>query len=304
MRARFGGVSGVLSAIALSLWDLQERSLVVTAASASRAQIASVPSRVGGRDWRAIVFRGVASLVALLLGLLASQIAFVPWLGAPPATADYIPELHRWHDAFISSFLLILVAGSLLAAIPRPRQTPLPIQFVLLGVGILAIFTLAPLNAPALTIAIITFALIFASYPDTRALLAFPRGERVSLPLLALAAVATVPLLLDAWSNFQLQRTDSSEHATHGHWNGGVAVALTLIVAGYLAASQRKGWQAIGVVTGLAYLYLWAAALAIPNHDGSWGVNGGYVSLVGGVAYVVVTVVIALRARVTRPYEA
>jgi hypothetical protein len=274
----------------------------MAAASARHPQVAATAPRVAGRDWRAIVFRGVVSLIALLLGALATQLFFVPWLGSPPATADYIPELHRWHDAYIASFFVFLIVGSLLAAIARPRQTPLLVQFVLLGLGILVLFTLAPLNAPALAIAMIVFALVFASYPDTRALLRLPRGERPSLPILALAAVATVPLLFDAWENFRLQRTDMSEHATHGHWNGVVAVALTLIVAGYLAASRRPGGRALGIITGLAYLYLGAAAVTIPNYDGSWGVNGGYLSLAGGVAFIVVTVLVAFRERVTRPY--
>jgi hypothetical protein len=39
------------------------------------------------------------------------------------------------------------------------------------------------------------------------------------------------------------------------------------------------------VITGLAFLYLGLAALAIPDHDGSWGVTGGVLATLGGLAY-------------------
>jgi hypothetical protein len=243
-------------------------------------------------------------LVALTLAGLLAPLLLTPWRAADAATTDYIPELHRWHDAAIASFLGFLAVGCLLAAIPRPRQTPLLVQAPLLGFAILAVFTLYPLNAPVLIMMIVSGGLVFATYPAPLALLTLRGGERVSRPLLAVALTATIPLLLDTWTNIRLQQTDVSEHATHRHWHGIAALTLILIVTGYLVASRRAGWRALGVITGLTYLNLGAAALALPNHDGSWGVTGGYLSLTAGAAFLVVTTLVAFRARTIHPSEA
>ena len=39
----------------------------------------------------------------------------------------------------------------------------------------------------------------------------------------------------------------------------------------------------------MVFLYLGVAALALPNHAGSWGVIGGILALIGGLLYIVVT---------------
>lgn len=258
-------------------------------------------ARAGGRDWRSIIFRGAAALVLALLALVAWLLLPVPWTPADPATAEYVPELHRWHDALIAAYAAFLVGGSLLAALPRPRRTPLLAQFALLALGILVLLTLRPLDPIVLIPSAVMVGLVLVAYPAPRALLAFAADARPSGPLLALAAATAAPLLLDVWTNLRLQQVDASEHAAHGHWHGAAAVALTLALAGFLVAGRRPGWRALGVATGLAYLYLGAAALALPAHDGSWGVRGGTLALLAGVAYLALT---ALESRRTHARSA
>ena len=88
----------------------------------------------------------------------------------------------------------------------------------------------------------------------------------------------------------RLQLLDLSEHALHHHWMGSAAVAVALALAGLLAATRRPGWRALGIIIGLAYLYLGLAALAIPQADGSWGIDGGLLALLGGSGFLVATV--------------
>ena len=40
----------------------------------------------------------------------------------------------------------------------------------------------------------------------------------------------------------------------------------------------------------MVFLYLGVAALALPNHAGSWGVTGGILALIGGMLYIVATI--------------
>ena len=256
-------------------------------------------STVIRRDWRTIVFRGVAALLVAAIAVVIGPTLLTPWVAADPPRPGYIPELHRWHDTYIGAYYCLLVAVVLAAAIPRPSQTPLLVQFLTLSFAILIVLALHPFILSILLVKLISSALLLASYPAFRALLAFPPNGRVSWPLLALAVSISAPLLLDAWTALRLQQVDVSEHATHGHWNGTAGIALSLALAVLLAATRRPGWRALGVASGVTLLYLGAAAMALPRHDGSWGETGGLLAVVGGVVFIATTLVESLWT--TRP---
>jgi hypothetical protein len=242
-------------------------------------------ARLRAFDWRAILFRGVALLINFLVLPAMLENMLSPWRLATPNVPNYTPELHRWHGTDVAALLIVLVCGSALALIPRPRSAPLLAQFVLLAVGIFSAALTWPFVPDVVIPFVIVGALFAASYPDTRALFSFSREGAASRPLLALSAIAAVPLLGNAWSNLHLQHTDLSEHAHHSHWNGSFALALTLILAGFLVASRRPGWKVLGMLLALAYLYLGVSALLIPGYDGSWGYLGGMLALIGAVAF-------------------
>ncbi|HEY8598406.1 MAG TPA: hypothetical protein VIL85_08240, partial [Thermomicrobiales bacterium] len=192
-------------------------------------------TRTGHRDWRAIIFRIVATLLVLFLLAVVTPYLLAPWAFITPAPPDYTPELHRWHHADIAALIGLLIGGSLLALLPRPRSAPLVARFALLAIGLLALVCVYPFHPSMLTPAALVGALILAAYPDPRALWPSAGAGRVSRPRLALALAAAVPLLLNAWASAQLQFTDASEHARDSHWAGSVALALSLLLGGFLA---------------------------------------------------------------------
>jgi hypothetical protein len=255
----------------------------------------------GGPDWRDIVFRGVAGLAALALLTGPGLDLVAPWAIVREAIPGFTPELHRWHGADLAAFAGLLVGGSLLALLPRPRRWPLLAQFVLLALAIFALASLLPVNGAALVLALVIGALVAAAYPAPRALLSISQAGSVDRPLLVLALAALPLLALNAWANAHLQFSDLGEHALHRHWMGSAALAMTLALAGLLAATGRPGWRALGFITGLTYLYLGMAALAIPRHDGSWGVTGGALALLGGAGFLAATVHAGRRARRSSP---
>lgn len=55
---------------------------------------------------------------------------------------------------------------------------------------------------------------------------------------------------------------------------GGSLLALLLLLAALLAATKQPGWLALGLIAGLAFLYLGIAALFLPDFAGSWGTTG------------------------------
>jgi hypothetical protein len=239
-------------------------------------------------DWRSVVFAVVAGLFALLIvpgGLLSLP---APWLPTGAAVPGYTPEIHRWHDGEWGALMGILFGGSVLAALWRPRSKPLLVQFVVLGVGTLAL--VGALFDASLLIFLALVLLVGAVYPAPRTLLRIRRDEPMSRGLLAITGLAAVPLAAYAWRNLLLQFADaSSEHAAQLHWVHGTIISIVLVLAGLLAASKRPGWQALGTIAGLALLYLGVAAISVPHHEGSWGTMGGAVAILAGVGFIAAT---------------
>ena len=67
-------------------------------------------------------------------------------------------------------------------------------------------------------------------------------------------------------------------------------MVLTFVGGGFLTAIKRPGWQVLGILLGIVYLYLGIVAITIPYETGSWGTVGGILSILGGVAYLVLTI--------------
>ena len=82
----------------------------------------------------------------------------------------------------------------------------------------------------------------------------------------------------------------------YGRWTGGIILNLCLVLAGLLAATKRPGWRELGILVGITYLYLGAAALTVPDQPGSWGVVGGILALLGGASYIAAALGEAQRA--------
>src|SRR5438093_62790 len=82
-----------------------------------------------------------------------------------------------------------------------------------------------------------------------------------------LAALLLAPY---AWRSLIWQFAGvGGEHAAQFHWIESVIISIVLVLAGVLAATKRPGWRALGIIVGLAFVYLGAAALQVPYHDGS-----------------------------------
>jgi hypothetical protein len=240
-------------------------------------------------SWRQIMFVGVTVIMAVVFlfvfgGFFA---ALAPWL--PPDPSDPGSVIHRWHDAQWGALAGVLFGGSLLALTRRPLAKPLVLQFLAIAAVIVAPIRVV-LVVPSSALFLVPLIVVFATYPDPSALLDRSRPHRLSLVLLALTAAAAIMLAPDIWRSFQLQRLGADVHAQEGHWAGTVALELVLILAGLLAATKRPGWRVLSILTGLAFVYLGLAAIAVPNYAGSWGTTGGILATLGGWGFIGATV--------------
>ena len=251
------------------------------------------------KKWRVIVFVIVGGLLALL-----AWYAGVRDLLLLEGQPGFPSEVHRWHEAQSGVFTTLLFGGSLLALLWRPQRKPLLVVFVVLSLALvsLAFATVsgAGFNPLWLAAGAALIGLLVAAYPAPRALLHFRRVGHPSYFLLALTVIAAVLLapIMARELNWQLLgMTGHDVHAANYHWLTSVLLASMLILAGALAAAKQAGWQVLGFLTGVAFLYLGGAALLLPDYAGSWGVTGGVLGLLGGLGYLTATLVEARKAR-------
>jgi VanZ family protein len=253
----------------------------------------SITSERVVKKWRIIVFAIVAVLLTLffMFGQDGLPSLAEPWVLPEAASKTFHPEIHRWHDAMWGVLNALLVGGTLLALIWRGHRRPLLAQFFALAMIISSIAFIA--FDPTHFFEYIPLALLvifLVAYPALRTLLSLAPEGRISILLLALGILAAVMLAPDVYRNIVLQIYDrTSKHGQYMHWLLSAVTDILLVVAGLLTSTKRPGWKALGVITGIAFLYAGAAAVTVPFHPGSWGTIGGVISILGGINFLVAT---------------
>jgi hypothetical protein len=259
----------------------------------------SATSQSDVKRWHVIVFVTVAGLLTLL-----TLFGGVRDLLLLPGQSGFPSSIHLWHEAQSGALTVIILGGSLLALLWRSQSKPLLMQYLVLSIGILclAFATVSGVGfSPiALVVGFVLIGILVASYPRPRDLLDIKREGSLSYPLLAITFVAAILLapIIARELNYQiLGMTQQDIHAQNYHWLTSAGLALLLILGGALAATKRPGWQSLGLIIGIAYLYLGGIALMLPDYAGSWGTLGGLLGLLGGIGYISLTLLELQRTR-------
>jgi hypothetical protein len=250
----------------------------------------STEERPAGSKGRRIAFGSVATLFGLAsAGGLGFGLVF-GWF----STED--GGIHRVHLLGFGILHGILLAPALFALSWRPERRPSAfwqvVAVAVAGVVAAALSLSASYLAIAGTVVVAT-AILFALHPDRRSVLrARPSPSR---PLLAFAAVASVPLVVVAFGMASLQRTGlaADPHVSQDHWANMAAMALGIALVGLLAAARIRGWVLAAWGAGLAAAVYGIASLVFdrfPGTDigypGSAGTLGGVVAVVAGLAFI------------------
>src|SRR5690348_821820 len=259
----------------------------------------STTSQSDVKRWHVIVFVTVAGLLTLLM-----LFGGVRDLLVLPDQSGFPSIIHLWHEAQSGALTVIILGGSLLALLWRPQSKPLLMQYLVLSIGILclafATVSGAGFSPIALVVGVVFIGILVAAYPRPRDLLDIKREGSLSYPLLAITFIAAILLapIIARELNYQiLGMTQQDVHAQNYHWLTSAGLALLLILGGTLAATKRPGWQSLGLIIGIAYLYLGGIALMLPDYAGSWGTLGGVLGLLESIGYICLTLLELQRTR-------
>ena len=251
------------------------------------------------KKWRLFVFVIVVGLLTLLMFFGGFRDLLLL-----PGQSGFPSDIHRWHEGQAGTLMVIIFGASLLALLWRPLSKPLLAQFIILSIVIISLtfatVSGAGFNPIVLAIGAALIGILVAAYPRPHDLLMVRRQGSLSYPLLAITLIAAIFLapIIARELNYQiLGMTAHDVHAMNYHWLTSVVLALLLILGGSSAATKRPGWKVLACITGIAFLYLGSLALLLPDYAGSWGTIGGILGILGGLAYLVSTLVEARKSR-------
>lgn len=236
-----------------------------------------------------IVFRFFAIVFAAagLFMLQGLSEGLEPWVRSFMASTPLEEDI-RFHAASHGALIGILFSFSLLAMLRKPLDKPMLLHFYFIG-HLIFLGTLL-LTDPALAkqsfFVFILFAVVlcvlFAVYSKRREMLRPQQPRVINRPLLIMSGIAFLGLLPFIIRGITGQIDDGDMQF---RWGEGAALGLTLAYAGYLTATSRPGARTLGILQGLAYIYMGLASITLPHYPGSWGVLGGTAAIVYGLVY-------------------
>lgn len=260
--------------------------------------MASAPApSVSLPQWRVAVFRLLAAILGLvyLPGVLLMAAPWAPasLAGALPTVSPLIwawarlahPDIGRWTFA-LSASVDEAIALILFALAWRPLAGPLLMQFTALAL-VVDLAANVPF-VPGIIVGYSPLLLLVVAYPRPRRLVLPFWRERPDWPLLVAALAIGAFLLPSIWQALSAQVRGADELALSNGWASTVEHLCNLWLMALLAAFRQPGSSLLALLVAACLLYLGLAAIAVPGNPGSWGVGGGAIAVLGGVAYAVV----------------
>ncbi|WP_255196679.1 hypothetical protein [Halorarius litoreus] len=230
----------------------------------------------------ALVVLATIGMAGVALGELFSLLV-LGW------TADTGAELgiHRLHVMGIAATIFTTLLG-VIVQLYRPTRQATAMLGAFLSVVAAAAITVGvggPLEGVLPFLVLISLATVL--HPAGRDLL--QRGESYSPAMLALVAVAAVPMLAFAADQVTRQLTASDPHAAVGHYSAMAQFAVVPLVYAGLAAIGMRGWRVAAWVGALPVAYYGLLAVSFTGQTGSTGVTWGSAAVLWAASFVVVT---------------
>lgn len=198
---------------------------------------------------------------------------------------------HRTHDVTYGLLFTTLVVG-VLAQLWRPHRQVAGMVMALLPVAALllagalandvdAVFEFNPLRYAAALAAVAALV-----HPAGRAFFRSFNIARLNRPLIALVAIAAIPLLGYASTNIDRQQTVTDAHRFTGHYGFMAAFSFTVIAVGLLASLRLDGWRLPAWVAGLLPVAVGITSILYPDAASSLDTTWALAAIGWGIAFV------------------
>ena len=237
--------------------------------------------------WRRRVFFLVVLLTLGLAGLFGGMVVLMNVQPGFMGMAHFTEPHHRVHDLTFAILNGTAVIG-MLAQLRAPARNIasqlmalVPFATLLLVVALTNTWVLSP---PWLLVgASVVLATMF--HPAGDPLRSFS-ASRVDRLMVALVAIAAVPLLAFAATSIGLQRAGPSDHALLGHYGYMAALSFTIIGVGLLASARPDGWRLTAWVAGGLPVTLGLASIVYGGMDSALGLPWAIAAIAWGVVFV------------------
>lgn len=200
---------------------------------------------------------------------------------------------HRTHDITYGLLFSTVVVG-VLAQLRRPLSNIAGMVMALIPPAglLLAALLSGDLNTvwrfnPLGNVAALTLVAALV-HPAGCSFFASFRIARLTWAMVALVAVAAVPLLQFASTNIDLQRTQGGTHGGMGHYGFMAAWSFTVIGVGLLASLRPVGWRLPAWAAGLLPVLLGMVSLLNPGIASSLSTLWAAAAIVWGMAFIAV----------------
>lgn len=241
-----------------------------------------------------VVFRLTVLVTIVIFGLLGVILVWPELVAAifGPNLVGHISQHFRLPEHRIHDLTFSLLMGS--AAIGLVVQLRNPVSNVAgqlmslttwIMLTVVAALTGSWVFAPAPILGGLTL-LATTLHPAGSGLRRALTSTRLSRPLLALVAVAAVPLLGFSIANIGLQRNAANDHAALGHYGFMASFGLTVIGFGVLASLRPSGWRLVAWVVGCLSSLLGLASILLPGLDSSLALISAGAAVVWGFGFV------------------
>jgi hypothetical protein len=238
---------------------------------------------------RSIAFYLVVGFFCLFLfGFLTFAIPLLPSVVVGWFDRDLF-GIHQLHEMNNAAFSLVIFFG-MAVQLRHPERKVAGVLMVIAGIGAGFVINTALGRQPFGELPFLLFPLAAIALHPGRS--EVRRLGRISQPaLLALVAVATVPLFVYAFRhiNMQLGAPAADTHAQFRHYSAMAGLTVAIVASGLLSSFGISGWWICGWGAGFLAVFLGATSLVFPYQASSAGLLWGTLTIVWGFVFIVVT---------------
>jgi len=236
-----------------------------------------------GANAKRIAFKVLAGLFAAASfgGLFGAGVVFA-WFDTDQG------GIHRVHDMGYGALYGAILTVGFLVQNWRPEQKVSPFYQILdvaLATAIAGAIATSGFAMLGLFI-LVAYVILFLLHPF-RSEVMHPQREGFSPILFALTVLGAIPLIWYALAMATLQRNGLpiDPHVQDDHWTLMAAMAIGIVLVGFLSAFKFRGWR-ISAWSAAAALFLYGAISTLyPHRAGSEGTGWGLAAMAGGLVF-------------------